>query len=299
MTRKKRQGALCLIGIAAALLTWPLVELAVHLQAGFPAYLGFSVFLGALFGLVMGAVFGTAEGITLGIRCRIRSGLLAGALIGAIGGIAGSLTGQAVLFFAGDAVIHSESARLLGLPLARAAGWLVLGGCIGAIEGIRSRSRHKLYSGVLGGITGGFLGGLLLEYSRLLIGSMTLARLVGLLLFGFLIGLFYGLAERRLSAGVLRCLNGAMKGHELILNQRRIRLGSSPRSDISIRGYRDVTADHALLTIREERYGKRLELRCLDPAAQLAVNDQETRQQTLRPDDVFRLGGARFQFRLV
>lgn len=299
MTRKARQGALCLIGAAAALITWPLIELAVHLQAGFPAYLGFSLFLGAVFGVAAGAVFGTAEGITLGIRGRLRSGIAAGALIGAIGGAAGALTGQAVLFLAGDAVLYSTRASLIGLPLARAAGWTVLGAAIGSIEGIRSRSRLKLKSGLLGGIAGGFTGGLMIEYSRLILDSQTLARLTGLLAFGLLTGFFYGLAERRLSAGTLRCLNGPLKGYELVLNQRRIRIGTSKNSDIRLAGYADVEWDHALLLIREEKYSKRVSIKSRKPGNIITVNDVPAAVQPVRPDDVIRIGEARFQYRLA
>ena len=51
---------------------------------------------------------------------------------------------------------------------------------------------------------GGLAGGFALEYAALLLPRLAYPRLVGFLILGLAIGVFYGLVERGLSFGVLR-----------------------------------------------------------------------------------------------
>ena len=201
MTLNKRKIRLCLIGIIAGLTAWPFIEIFINTQSSFSNYLLFSIILGVLFGAITGAIFGAAEGITLNLYHRLKYGMTTGACLGIIGGIIGCLTGQAILFLIGENSLSASTFQNFGFPIARATGWVILGCCIGLVEGIRSKSKIKIRAGIQGGILGGLLGGLALEYSRLLIDDMMIARLLGLLLFGGMIGLFYSLAEYRLSAG--------------------------------------------------------------------------------------------------
>lgn len=287
-----RRLFLCLIGLLAGLAAWPAAEALLLQQAGFDSFLLFSAVLGLIFGLLMGGFFGTSEGITLSIRPRVWSGMLTGALVGLVGGVIGFLAGQAMLFFLGEVFVSSADFRQLGFPLARAVGWAFLGMFVGSVEGFRSRSRTRLRIGILGGLVGGLLGGLALEYMRLLIADIMLARLVGLLLFGLLIGFFYGLVENRLSAGVLRLLNGRFKGKEFLLTQRRIRIGGSPRNDIQIAGYTNVLEEHALLSIKEHRRKNEITIKSINPALPVTVNDQRCEEGPLTTGDVIRLGTA-------
>ena len=114
------------------------------------------------------------------------------------------------------------------LPVSRAIGWAVLGVFVGAGEGVRAASLKKIAVGVLGGLVGGLVGGFALEYAALLFPQLAYPRLLGFLILGLAIGVFYGLVERGLSFGVLRLLTGPLKGKEFLLNQRRMNIGQRP-----------------------------------------------------------------------
>jgi hypothetical protein len=293
MTTTIRRLIILALGLLAGLAAWPVMEALVRLQAGFPSFLTFTVFSGAAFGLIFGAFFGSAEGIICGNARRIRQAMLVGGGIGLLGGILGFLVGQAGLFILGEMVFgRAREVTFIGLPLARAVGWALLGLFVGAAEGFRARSRLKIGMGVAGGLIGGLLGGAAIEYARLVLPGVALPRLAGLLLFGLLIAGAYALIERRLSHGVLRILNGGRKGSEFILNQQRFTLGAAPTSDIILTGYRNVADTHARI------WAEAGELQIAAASgAEVRVNDEPVTQTRLRYEDVIRIGTAKLFYR--
>ncbi len=290
-----RRVILCVLGVLAGLAAWPVVELALFHQSGFPSYLAFSMALGAVVGLVFGGAFGASEGIFAAIRIRALRGALTGAVVGVAGGIVGFLVGQAALFLLGNLAFRSyQSLTRVALPVARAIGWAVLGVFIGMSEGVRALSPKKAGIGALGGLAGGLVGGFLLEYARVLFPRLPYVRLAGLLLFGALIGLFYGLVERRLAFGVLRVLNGSLKGREFLITVSRMRIGASRRADLALPGYEGVAAVHALLlTHREE-----VILRRAAKEHPLYVNEAPVQEQRLKFEDVLKVGAAKLFYKV-
>lgn len=294
MSTLMRRIFLCIIGILAGLIAWPIAEVILLFQSSFSSYLIFSIFLGLIFGLFMGGFFGSSEGIIMSIRSNIVSGMIQGALIGIVGGIIGFLIGQGALFIIGELFIQStKSFNTIGFPVSRAIGWAFLGLFIGIVEGIRSRSFDKIKVGFLGGILGGFIGGLVLEYFRLLIPSIMLARLVGLLIFGLFIGLFYGFVERRLSFGVLRLLNGKFKGKEFLINQKKMKIGGTEKNDIVLSGYSNVADLHAEIKIK----GDDVFITNCDEKNPANVNDDKIKEHLLKLEDVIQIGTAKLIFK--
>ncbi len=289
-----RRIYLCVIGMLAGLAAWPFAETALLFQNGFSSYLFFSIFLGIIFGFIMGGFFGTSDGIITSIKRNIISGAVHGALIGIAGGIIGFLIGQAALFIIGDSLIHTtKSFRTIGFPLSRAIGWAFLGIFIGMVDGVRSRSFDKIKVGLIGGIIGGFLGGLVLEYLRLLVPSIMLARLTGLVIFGLCIGLFYGFVENQLSYGVLRLLNGKYKGKEFLINQRKMKIGSTDKNTIVLPGYDKISETHAELISK----GDNVTIVSHSPKTVISVNDDKVEQHQLILDDVIQIGSAKFIYK--
>lgn len=285
---------ICGLGLLAGVIAWPAMDLFIRHQAIFPSFLVFSLASGAVFGLVFGLVFGTGEGMIAGSNRRIVRGALWGAALGSAGGTLGFLVGQGVLFALGEHMLQTEEAvRLVGLPLARATGWAVLGVFVGAAEGVRAWSGRKLAVGIVGGLVGGFSGGAAIEYGQLLYPRLPVVQLAGLVLFGVLVALFYSLVERQLSLGVLRLLNGRYKGKEFVLNQRRIVVGSADSSDIMLPGYKGVAERHAELRLRN----RELYIGPLDEKTPVHVNDDRVTERILKFEDVIRIGAARLFFR--
>jgi hypothetical protein len=292
MSSIKRRIFLCLVGLLAGLAAWPAAEVTLLFQADFPSYLMFSIFLGIVFGIFIGGFFGSGDGIIMSHRRSIITGVLQGIVIGAIGGAIGFLAGQAVLFISGEYLIHSmKRFNTVGLPVSRAIGWAFLGVFVGMIDGVRSRSWNKIRVGIIGGISGGFLGGLALEYFRMAFPDTVFSRLVGLLIFGFFIGLFYGFVEVRLSYGVLTLLNGRYKGKEFLVNQRKIRIGASEKNDIMLEGYHNISGCHALVSvIKDDVYISPVE------NSALSVNDDAAKEHLLKYEDVIKIGSAKLLY---
>ena len=285
---------LCVIGMIAGLASWPFAELSLFGQEYFPSYLMFSIFFGVIFGLFMGSFFAVSEGIFSANRFKIISGMLTGAVVGALGGIAGFLTGQAMLFILGNYFLMSANDfNKIGLPISRAIGWAILGIFVGSTEGVRSRSSTKIIVGILGGFIGGLFGGFILEYSKLYISNIILARFIGLLIFGFCIGLFYGFVEKSISKGVLRLLNGKNKGKEFFVNQRKMKIGHSGGNDIVLKEYDGVENVHANILVK----GNEVIIKNISKNKQVKVNDDVIQEHVLKMEDVVKIGEAKFHYR--
>ncbi len=251
MSTALRRLVISILGLIAGVAAWPLMELILSYQRIFPSYFMFSLAQGALFGIVMGAFFGSGEGLTAKERGKIIRGTLMGVLTGAIGGIVGFLAGQGVLFLVVQRAFTSYRAQqLIAIPLARVVGWAILGIAVGVSEGFRARSLKKSLVGAGGGFIGGVLGGASIEYLRTLYPELLYTRLIGLAIFGLLIGVCYSLLERGVSLGVLRVLNGRRRGKEYSFVQNRVTVGSNQSNDIVLDGYAHVAPKHARFRVR-------------------------------------------------
>jgi Mg-chelatase subunit ChlD len=284
------------MGLLGGIAAWPVLELAVFYQAQFGSYLLFSLAAGAAFGAVFGAFSGSVDGIIAANPRSIGLGALVGSAMGAIGGAVGFLLGQLVLLALGELFLRSLAEfETIGLPISRGLGWAIMGMFVASAEGVRRRSWLKIGIGVAGGIIGGLIGGAVIELLPRVLPE-SLARPVGLALFGALIALFYGFVERRLSAGTLRLLNGLYRGKEFIINQRAVSIGGEPGADVYLSGYSRVRPRHARL---QERKGE-LYLLPEDGAQLVKVNDDPVPPEgsnILKFEDVLQVGNAKFLFR--
>lgn len=288
-----RRLVICFLGILAGLFCWPVVEVIVFYQVNFPSYFIFNLVLGTACGLIIGAFFGTAEAITSMLKERVLKGAVIGALIGILGGIAGFVIGQGVLFIVGELLFTStRNFKYVGLPIARAIGWSVLGIFIGASEGIRAGSMKKITIGILGGFIGGLIGGALLEYSKIMFQNVMFTRLIGLVIFGFFIGLFYSIIESTLSHGVIRVLNGELKGKAVLINQNKLRIGKSGKCELQFKNYKNVSDVHAEI----RRKGKELVLSGTSEKLPIYVNDAQMRERILKYEDVIKIGTVKLYY---
>ena len=290
MSTGLRRVILLCLGILGGVAAWPLTELIVGAQGSFPSYLLFVAVLGAAVGLLMGAFFGSAAGIFARVGSRIVTGMIVGAIVGLIGGLIGLLIGQAALFLIGGLFLNAyRSFQTVGLPIARAIGWAFLGIFVGAAEGFRAASGKKIGIGIVGGLIGGLIGGAALEYSRLYLPASLPSRLIGLVVLGLAIALFYGIIERRMAFGTLRVLNGRLKGKEFVLNEGRIRIGRARRNQITLEPYENLADRQAQIRFRK---GEAL-LTNLEPKYQVLVNDQPVKEHRLKYEDVLKIGSAK------
>ena len=294
MTTALRRFIIILLGVLAGAVVWPLMELVLHLQQSFPGYLFFSLAQGALLGLVMGAFFGTGEGLTSKQRGKIVYGALIGGMVGIAGGVAGFTAGQGVLFLLVRRVSASYAVRMSVLiPAARIVGWSILGTAVGLAEGVRARSMKKSLVGLLGGFIGGAVGGLAFEYVPLILSGFVFSRLIGLVLFGALIGLFFSLLERRVSLGVVKILNGKARGKEYSLVQRRTGFGKSPKNAIVLSDYDAVEDIHGRFIAR----GRDVFV-VQEENRKISINERPVKgEQLLKYEDVIQIGSAKLLYK--
>lgn len=281
-----------LIGLLAGLAAWPIAEVILYWQPLFPSYLIFSVTQGICVGGVMGGFFGSIESITLSKRGSIIPSIFMGFIVGMFGGLVGFLLGQGVLTLVMEYSLSNQLFINYGIPISRIIGWTCLGLFIGSVEGIRSLSLTKVKVGIAGGLIGGLLGGLSLELLRLLIPEIMYARLVGLLIMGSLIGLFYSLIEHRYSIGVLKSLNGKLKNKEFLIVNKLTKIGSSGHSDIQLKDYTGIADCHAEIYIRENK----ILIANKDSKSPVIVNEYRIKEHLLKYEDIIHIGTAKLLF---
>jgi len=280
------------IGLIGGAASFAAVDLVMRFQESFSSYLSFNLVLGASFGILLGAFLGSAEGIVQTNRHKILTGIVVGIIVGSIGGILGVYFGQSLLL----SLLEKRSAEGGVNPLSslifHALSWAIMGSFVGMVEGIRARSGIKIFYGLLGGLLGGIFGGLILEALSQAMSGYVTARLLGLLALGGMIGVFYAILERNFTPGVLRVLNGSLKGKKLALNQRKLTIGYSSRNDLALPGYDKVEKLHAVITVK----GDQVNLEPFRHVYPLLINDKKEQQATLKYHDVIRIGEARFLY---
>jgi hypothetical protein len=288
-----------LVGLFSGMVAWPCAELVLFLQAAFFTLLFFNAALGVTTGVLMGACFGTSEGIIAKSAKKVVSGAVTGVGVGFAGGLLGFVAGQAALLHIGTTFFNTtRSFEQVGFPLSRVVGWAVFGIFIGSVEGIRSRCGPKVRNGVIGGLCGGIMGGLAVEYIRYLSPESFLSRLVGFLVLGLLIGIFYGFIENRLARARLLLLNGEQRNKTFLLTQKRTIVGMSEKTEVTLHGYERVAPEHAVVTRVRGNYvlsGAGAEAGAGSHKA-LYVNDERAESAPLKDGDVIRIGEAQFRF---
>jgi len=291
MSLAARRVIILAAGIAAALLAWPLSQILLRGQEQFPSYLLFTMASGALFGAFFGLAFGSVDGISGGVSARKWVGLVSGAVFGIAAGAVGTLAGQALYLLLGQSAIRAaRESRFVGLPIARAVGWAVMGVILGLAEGFRLRSLKRALIGAAGGFIGGIAGGLVLEYSTIVFPDSPAARPAGSAALGLLLATGFAVMERRFLLGTLVLITGPLRGREYPLPPGRTTVGSGLRDTISLVPYGEVRERHAVI------YGDRGGL-AIQPGegGRLVVNEARVQERiALKYDDVIDVGSARF-----
>ncbi len=284
-----------MIGIIGGMLAWPLAEVLISFQGNFPSLLIFGIIIGGVVGLVIGGCFGMNEGILSHSSAKLKGGLIMGIIIGAVGGAVGVISGIQVGLFMGTSFFFAPASfKTVGYPIARALGWAAFGIFIGVVEGIRSKSFAKIKNGIIGGFIGGFLGGIVFEYSlKLFVPDVLYARLLGFIVLGLFIGIFYGFVENKLARASFYLLNGRYKGKEYLLNQRQMTIGRDEQADMSLADYRQVSAKHASLHSKKDK----IILKDKNSKMGTYINDKKVNEAALKNGDVIRVGEAQFLFR--
>ena len=209
---------------------------------GDPKYLLY----GAIFGLLLGLMLAVVDSLSLGSQRRLTQILALGAGIGALGGWVGLSLGQSVfgaIIGNGTDEITSPG-RFFVLLVARAVGWGLIGGTVGAAQGVVSRSPLVARQGAFGGLIGGFFGGSAFEILNGLEFPAALSRLIALVAVGALAGFFVGVVQNLFKQAWIRVVLGKNEGKEYLISKPITTIGRGELSDIGLYGDANIAPTH-------------------------------------------------------
>ncbi len=250
-----------LAGALAGFLAWTLTDLtgwfADVFQPNHVLRLGlFSNFkfllYGIIFGLLLGLLLALVDSLALDRR-RQTQALGIGAAAGAVAGWLGLGVGQIVygLIYNSTGLRADESphnpGQFLVLVIGRALGYALIGGIVGAAQGIGSRSAVIARQGAFGGFVGGFLGGTVFQILSGLEFPSALSRLLALMATGALAGFFVGLVQNLFKQAWVRVVLGRNEGKEYLIAKPVTTIGRSELADIGLFGDPSIAPTHAAI----------------------------------------------------
>ncbi len=203
----------------------------------------------AIFGFIMGFFIGgmLSLGWAMWQGKSIRGFILWGASMGGLGGAMGLVVGER--FFQALAPREGMSSLVLGFQqvVARAIGWALIGGIVGAVQGIPTRSGWRARNGFIGGLIGGFIGGLSFDFLAILLFTDVISRLVALTVIGALVGMSTAFVEEVAKQAWLKVLVGRGEGRDYIIDKAEFSIGRDELCDLGLFGDRSILPRHAVI----------------------------------------------------
>ena len=275
------------LGGAAA---WPLILSLSH-QAG--AGLWTELALGSVTGMCIGAFTWSHEPLTGRQYDMALKRAAAGAAAGITGGALGAGLGTTAFSALGNIVAEWSGFRAsLGILLAVALGWAVLGAAIGMSGGLMVRSRERVLYGLVGGALGGAIGGAV--YGALPAASIW-SSFAGLALLGCSIAAFISVVEEAFVSATVKVIKGRHVGRSFPLLKDLNVVGRDDRSDVCLSGAEGVLLHHAAI----KRDHGRFVINTGEEGKPVYVNEKMTSDRRLADGDVIRVGSVLLLFQAV
>lgn len=208
-------------------------------------------------GLAIGAIMGLGEGIYYGSPSNAAKYAGIGAVLGlALGFVSGFV---AQIIYSALLSDTSEYTSEIYLAVVRALGWGILGAGIGASIGLIKPEKMRILNCSLGGLAGGFVGGFLFNFIAASAStgeddSGIIARLVGIILMGALIGLGIGLLEQFAKAAWLKVIRGEFEGKEYLVFEGTTSIGNSGKNTIVLFKDKLVAPNHCEIVQEGNKY---------------------------------------------
>lgn len=135
---------------------------------------------------------------------------------------------------------------LLAQVPGRAIGWGIAGMLGGIPIGLAASSRRLVQNGAVGGLIGGLIGGAAFDPIGLIFSGGTggVARLVGILLIGVLIGVAFSLITTARISAFVEIRNGDFAGAQFPITDDAMLVGCASNAAITLRGDREVKEHH-------------------------------------------------------
>lgn len=256
-----------------------IIERSVRISTGL-----FSAFVACGLGLFLGI----GEGVFYGSKDNaIKYGAIGAGLSLVIGFISGDI---AQYMYSN---MLSNSSSIGAASLVRGIGWAIMGLGVGLSIGlIKPEKKRVLYCGI-GGTVGGFIGGLLFNtisstFSTGADDSGVVARGIGIVIMGVLIGLGIGLLEQVGKEAWLKVIRGEFEGKEYLVFAGTTSIGSNGKNTIVLFKDKLVAPNHCNIV---QEGGKYVLYDKGSPMGTI-VNGQKVSKHVLRQGDAIAIGNS-------
>ena len=181
-------------------------------------------------------------------------------------------------------------------PIARMAGWIIIGVAIGVCATLPRKSLRAILLGSIGGLVGGLIGALLFELIQYVMalggaGSGLVSRCLGFVFLGASVGFAVPFVESVGKPAWIRIIQGGQSGRIAVLDKSPMILGSGLKADIRIVGDMAIEAKH----IRFTRAGEDQDIESLGKRGFL-VNGKMLRKTRIRHQDAVLVGATQFVY---
>jgi ubiquitin-protein ligase len=242
----------------------------------------------AILAMFLGLFLGLGEGIYYGSKGKTALYALIGAGLSLVIGFASGYLAQ-VLY----AELLDEEASMFMSSLVRAAGWAVMGVGVGAAIGLIKPDKRRLLFCILGGLVGAFIGGFLFNYISDAVtlntaDTGTLARGIGVVIMGLLVGLGIGLLEQFAKVAWLKVTRGEFEGKEYLVFSGTTSIGNTGRNTIVLFKDKLVAPNHCDIVLENGRY------MLVDKGSPMGtiVNGRRITRHVLKKGDAIAIGNS-------
>lgn len=236
----------------------------------------------------LGLFLGIGEGVFYGSKDNaIKNGAIGAGLSLVIGFISGDI---AQYMYSNMLTDNSSSGAA---SLVRGIGWAIMGLGVGLSIGlIKPEKKRVLYCGI-GGTVGGFIGGLLFNtisstFSTGEDDSGIVARGIGIVIMGVLIGLGIGLLEQVGKEAWLKVIRGEFEGKEYLVFAGTTSIGNNGKNTIVLFKDKLVAPNHCNIV---QEGGKYVLYDKGSPMGTI-VNGQKVTKHVLRQGDAIAVGNS-------
>ncbi|MBN1046979.1 FHA domain-containing protein [Clostridium botulinum] len=249
----------------------------------------------SLFSSIIGGTIGAAMGIGEGIYYGSKKRAIKYGFIGFIIALFISFCGGFLAQSAYSSLLNdtTEYTSQVYLGFVRAIGWTVMGAGVGIAIGLIKPEKIRIINCVLGGIIGGFIGGFLFNFIAQSISiditdKGTVARAIGIIIMGTLIGLGIGLLEQFAKIAWLKVIRGEFEGKEYLVFKGITSIGNSGKNTIVLFKDKLVAPNHCDIV----QEGNRYVLVDKGSPSGTFVNGVRITRHTLKQGDAISLGNS-------
>ncbi|GHS90132.1 hypothetical protein AGMMS49957_15200 [Synergistales bacterium] len=242
----------------------------------------------ALLALGLGLFLGIGEGVYYGSKTQALRYALIGSGISIVAGFCSGYIAQVI--YSG---MLTNDASTMASATVRGLGWSIMGLGVGVSVGLIKLELRRLMFCSLGGLTGGSLGGFVFNFVVNIVkfgpnDTGTIARAIGIVVMGLLIGLGIGLLEQFAKQAWLKVIRGEFEGKEYLVFAGTTSIGNTGKNTIVLFKDKLVSPHHCDIVLEGSKYV------LIDKGTPLGtvVNGTKTNKHILKRGDTIAVGNS-------